>query len=96
MSYSYNESETVTNQMEVDHKIVKRIYSRTNNKTSLEFILEKDPNLYMRMHSIKLFMNVEFPTGYTPDLALGAKLFSDLRIDLDSQSINSSTTKYVF
>jgi len=96
MSYSYNESETVTNQMEVDHKIVKRIYSRTNNKTSLEFILEKDPNLYMRMHSIKLFMNVEFQTGYTPDLALGAKLFSDLRIDLDSQSINSSTTKYVF
>ena len=95
MSYSYNETETVTNQMEVDHKIVKRIYPRTNNKTSLEFVLEKDPNLYLRMHSMKLFLKIDIPIGYTPDLAAGAKLFSDLRIDLDSQSINSSSTKYV-
>ena len=93
MSYSYNESETVTNQMEVDHKIVKRIYSRTNNKTSMEYIMEKDPNLYLRMHTMKLFMKVEFPSGYMPDMALAAKLFSDLRVDLDSQSINSSSTK---
>ena len=42
-SYDFNEAKTITNQMEVDHKIVKRVYPRTNNKTSLEFILEKDP-----------------------------------------------------
>ena len=93
MSYSYNETETIKNQMEVDHKIVKRIYPRTNNKTSLEFILEKDPNLYLRMHSMKLMLKIDVPTGYYPDTGLAPKLFSDLRIDLDSQSINSSTTK---
>ena len=95
MSYSYNETDTVKNQMEVDHKIVKRIYPRTNNKTSLEFVLEKDPNLYLRMHTIKLYLTVTYPKGYTPDIALPAKLFSDLRVDLDSQNVNSSTTKYV-
>ena len=93
MSYSYNEGEKVTNQMEVDHKIIKRVYPRTNNKTSLEFILEKDPNLYLRMHTMKMFVRVTIPTGYAPDIALPAKLFSDLRIDLDSQNINASNTK---
>ena len=93
MTYLYIESEKVTNQMDVDHKIVKRIYPRTNNKTSLEFILEKDPNLYLRMHTMKLFLRVTVPKGYAPDIALPAKLFSDIRIDLDSQNINASNTK---
>ncbi len=95
MSYSYNENKMVKNQMEVDHKIIKRIYPRTNNKTSLEFILEKDPNLYLRLHSLKLYFNVSFPSTYSMDIAAGAKMFSDLRIDLDSQSINSSSSKWV-
>ena len=93
MSYSYNEAEKITNQMEVDHKIVKRIYPRTNNKTSLEFILEKDPNLYLRMHTLKLHFDVTIPVGYAPDMAFPSKLFTDLRVDLDGQNINSSSTK---
>ena len=95
MSYSYNESETLKNQMEVDHKIIKRVYPRTNNKTSLEFVMEKDPNLYLRMHTMKLHLRITIPTGYAPDIALPAKLFSDLKIDLDSQNVNSSSTRYV-
>ena len=93
MSYSYNESSSVTNQMQVDHKIVKRVYPRTNNKTTLEFVLEKDPNLYLRMHTMKLIFSVSIPDGYLPDMALPVKQFSDLRIDLDSQTVNSSTSK---
>ena len=93
MSYSYNETDTVKNQMDVDHKIVKRIYPRTNNKTSLEFVLEKDPNLFLRMHTIKLYLSIIVPKGYLPDIALPAKLFTDLRFDLDSQNVNSSNTK---
>ena len=93
MSYSYDGSEKVTNQMEVDHKVVKRIYPRTNNKTSLEFICEKDPNMFLRMHTMKLFFTIEIPNGYVPDMAVACKQFSDLRIDLDSQSINSTSTK---
>ena len=93
MSYSYNENNMVKNQMEVDHKIVKRIYPRTNNKTSVEFILEKDPNLYLRLHSMKLYFTVSYPKEYSADMAMGSKMFSDLRIELDSQSINSSSSK---
>lgn len=96
MNYKYNETESVTNQMEVDHKIVKRVYPRTNNNTSLEFIFEKDPNMYLRMHTMKLFINITIPQGYAPDIALPAKLFSDLRVDIDSQNVNSSSTKYVY
>ena len=95
MSYSYNESSNIKNQMEVDHKIVKRLYPRTNNKTSLEFILEKDPNLFLRMHTMKLFFRIKIPEGYVPDLAIGAKQFSDLRIEFNSQMVNSSSTKWV-
>ena len=94
MTYSYNETDSIKNQMEVDHKIVKRVYPRTKNKTSLEFVMEKDPNLYLRMHTIKLYMKITVPQGYAPDIALPAKLFTDLRVDLDSQNVNSLNTKY--
>ena len=93
MSYTYNEGPKVTNQMEIDHKIVKRVYPRTNNNTSLEFIAEKDPNLNLRLYSAKLMMAVEFPKEYTPDIGFPYKLFNDLRIDVNSQTINSSSTQ---
>ena len=93
MRYMYDGTETLTNQMEVDHKIIKRIYPRTNNKTSLEFVMEKDPNLFLRLHTMKLIFSVSIPDGYGPDMALPVKQFSDLRIELDSQSVNSSSTK---
>ena len=93
MSYTYNEGPKVTNQMEIDHKIIKRVYPRTNNNTSLEFIAEKDPNLNLRLYSAKLMMAVEFPKEYTPDIGFPYKLFNDLRIDVNSQTINSSSTQ---
>ena len=95
MNYSYDEYSRIKNQMEVDHKIVKRIYPRTNNQTTLEFILEKDPNLFLRMHTMKLFFRIKIPEGYSPDLAIGPKQFSDLRIEFNSQMVNSSSTKWV-
>ena len=42
---------------------------------------------------MKLILSVSIPDGYLPDMALPVKQFSDLRIDLDSQTVNSSTTK---
>ena len=93
MSYTYNGSPTVKNQMEIDHKIIKRVYSRTNNNTSLEFIAEKDPNLSLRLYSAKLVMATEYPKQYTPDCGFPCKLFNDLRIDFDSQTINSTTSQ---
>ena len=93
MSYTYNEGPKVKNQMEIDHKIIKRVYPRTNNNTSLEFIAEKDPNLSLRLYSAKLVMATEYPKEYTPDCGFPCKLFNDLRIDFDSQTINSTTSQ---
>ena len=93
MSYTYNESPKVRNQMEIDQKIIKRVYPRTNNNTSLEFIAEKDPNLNLRLYSAQLIMAIEFPKEYTPDCGFPCKLFNDLRIDFDSQTINSTTAQ---
>ena len=93
MSYTYNESPKVRNQMEIDQKIIKRVYPRTNNNTSLEFIAEKDPNLNLRLYSAQLIMATEFPKEYTPDCGFPCKLFNDLRIDFDSQTINSTTAQ---
>ena len=93
MSFTYNEGPKVKNQMEVDAKIIKRVYPRTNNHTSLEFIAEKDPNLSLRLYSAKLIMAIEFPKEYTPDIGFPNKLFNDLRIDFDSQTINSTTSQ---
>ena len=93
MKYSYNEADTIKNEMAIDHKIIKRVYPRTNNKTSLEFVMEKDPNCYLRLHTMKLFLNITLPKDYCADIALPSKLFSDLRINLNSQNVNSSSTK---
>ena len=93
MSYTYNEGPKVTNQMEIDHKVVKRVYPRTNNQTALEFIAEKDPNLSLRLYSAKLVMGIEFPKTYEADIGAPLKLFSDLRIDFDSQTVNSTSSQ---
>ena len=93
MTYTYNEGPTVKNQMEVDHKVIKRVYPRTNNQTSLEFIAEKDPNLCLRLHTTKLIMAIEYPKDYIADIGIACKLFNDLRIDFDSQTINSTTSQ---
>ena len=36
----------------VDFKITKRHFPRINNESVLEFVFEKDPNLYMRKNKI--------------------------------------------
>ena len=93
MTIIYDEGPEVKNQMEIDNKIIKRVYPRTNNNTSLEFIAEKDPNLSLRLYSAKLVMATEYPKEYTPDCGFPCKLFNDLRIDFDSQTINSTTSQ---
>ena len=45
--------------------------------------------------SIKLIFAVQFPKGYIPDIAIASKLFNDLKIDFDSQTINSTSAQYV-
>ena len=93
MNYTYNEGPKVTNKMDCDHKIIKRVYPRTNNHTSLEFVAEKDPNLCLRLHSAKLMLAIKYPKEYCADIGIACKLFNDLRIDFDSQTINATTAQ---
>ena len=46
------ENESLSNQVELDCKIIKRHYPRVNNDSVLEFIFEKDPNLFLRANKI--------------------------------------------
>ena len=48
-----NEVSSVSQHEEqLDFKITKRHFPRVNNETILEFIFEKDPNLFMRKNKI--------------------------------------------
>ena len=40
---------------ELDFKVTKKTYPRTNNDSVLEFVFEPDPNLFMRKNNIQIF-----------------------------------------
>ena len=44
----------------LDYKITKRHFPRINNDRVLEFVFEKDPNLFMRKNKIVIKGTVEF------------------------------------
>ena len=44
----------------LDYKITKKHYPRTNNPSVLEFVFEKDPNLFMRKNKIFIRGAIEF------------------------------------
>ena len=44
----------------LDFKITKRHFPRINNDRVLEFVFEKDPNLFMRKNKIVIKGTVEF------------------------------------
>ena len=82
-----NESETI------DYKVTKRHYPRTNNADCLEFIFEKDPNLFLRKNKILIKGAIECDEKYVPENGFAAKLFSMLTIEVDSQQVNKNITK---
>ena len=78
---------------EVDQKVVKKNYPRTNNEQVLEFVFGKDPNLYLRKNKILIFGSVEVDHEYVPDTGYVAKLFSMLTVEVDSHTISSNRVK---
>lgn len=81
---------------EIDQKVVKKNYPRTNNEQVLEFVFGKDPNLYLRKNKILIFGSVEVDHDYVPDNAYVSKLFSMLTVEVDSYAVSSNRAKYVF
>ena len=78
---------------EVDQKVVKKNYPRTNNDQVLEFVFGKDPNLYLRKNKILVFGSVEVDHEYLPDTGYVAKLFSMLTVEVDSYAVSSNRAK---
>ena len=77
----------------LDYKTVKKHYPRTNNGSVLEFVFEKDPNLFLRKNKIKIFGKVSFPEDSLIDTGFAVKLFSMLSVEIDSQLVSSNRTR---
>ena len=77
----------------LDAKITKKIYPRTNNNQVLEFIVEKDPNLFLLKNKIVIRGAIEVDLNYAVDNNWVPKLFSMLTIELDSQIITKNNTR---
>ena len=77
----------------VDFKTVKRTYPRTNNDDVLEFIFEKDPNLFLRKNKIVIRGAIELEPNVIPDNGYVAKLFSMVTVEVDSQSVSNNRNK---
>ena len=78
---------------EVDYKITKRHYPRTNNDSVLEFVFEKDPNLFLRKNKIVIRGAIEVDAGYIVENGFVAKLFSMLTVEVDSQVVSKNNNK---
>ena len=78
---------------DLDFKITKRHFPRDNNDSILEFIFEKDPNLYMRKNKIVIRGAIELDSNVLPDNGYVAKLFSMLTVEVDSQNVSSNRNK---
>jgi len=77
----------------IDNKVVKRHFPRTNNAQVLDFVFEKDPNLFLRKNKIIIRGSVEVDNGYVPDNGFVAKLFGMLTVEVDSQTVSNNRAK---
>jgi len=79
--------------MQTDYKKLKKHYPRTNNESVLEFVFEKDPNLFLRKNKIKISGKVSFPDDFLVETGFAAKLFSMLSVEINSQLVSNNRTR---
>ena len=96
MNYEQNVSGVRQANEELDFKVTKRHYPRDNNDSILEFIFEKDPNLYMRKNKIIIRGAIELPEKVIPDNGFVSKLFTMLTVEVDSQLVSNNRTRYYY
>ena len=93
MNFEKNVSSIRKHEEQLDFKITKRHYPRVNNDSILEFIFEKDPNLFMRKNKIVIRGAIEVDQKVLPDNGFVGKLFSMLTVEVDSQNVSSNRVK---
>ena len=95
--FRLNEMENDQQEAEVlDYKITKRHYPRTHTENCLEFVFDRDPNLFLRKDKIFIRGAIEVHEDYVVENGFAAKLFSLMTIEIDSQTISQSNNRYVF
>ena len=77
----------------LDSKVTKRHYPRTNNSSVLEFVFEKDPNLFLRKNKIVIRGAIECDSGYVVENGFAAKLFSMATVEIESQPITKNNNR---
>ena len=93
MNFEKNVSSIRKHGEPLDFKITKRHYPRVNNDSILEFIFEKDPNLFLRKNKIVIRGAIEVDPKVLPDNGFVGKLFSMLTVEVDSQNVSSNRVK---
>ena len=80
----------------LDTKTSKKSYPRTNNEDVLEFVFEKDPNLFMRKNKIIIRGQIEVGPKFVVENGFASKLFSMLTVEVDSQAVTINTNRYFY
>ena len=78
----------------LDYKITKKHYPRTNSNSVLEFIFEKDPNLFLKKNKIVIRGAIEIDEKYVLENGWVSKLFSMLTVEVDSQTVSTNKNRY--
>ena len=78
----------------LDYKITKKHYPRTNSNSVLEFIFEKDPNLFLKKNKILIRGSIEIDEKYVLENGWVSKLFSMLTVEVDSQTVSTNKNRY--
>ena len=82
----------MSNMSSIDNKLIKRHYPNTNNDQELSFTFEPDPNLCLLKNKIAIHMIIELDANYAPENGFGAKQFSNLSVELNSQKVSTNKT----
>ena len=80
----------------VDNKITKRHYPRSNNEDIVEFVFEKDPNLYLRKNKITIRGAITCDQAYIVENGFASKLFSTAVIEVESQPVSKTSNRLNF
>ena len=79
----------------LDYKITKRHYPRTHTENCLEFVFDRDPNLFLRKDKIYIRGAIEVHRDYVVENGFAAKLFSLMTVEVDSQTVSQSNNRYL-
>lgn len=77
----------------IDNKIVKKHYPSSNMEDQLVFIFDSDPNLCMVKNKIAIHFKIELPDNYIPENGFAAKQFSQLAVEINSQTVSNNKVK---